>query len=173
MHINEKNISLYLDNRLGSKKKRKLEEHFSVCGKCREKLAEWQCLYSSIEQLESDFELDGLEDKIMQKIKNRRPVDYQHEKLRIPVAGLVYFSLVILFLNLLFEPVIDLFGKLYKNTMAFVLHEGIELINTAKWQAVDIIAMSETMEVTGIASCIILIAGGVYFTINRKPARKA
>jgi len=56
--------------------------------------------------------------------------------------------------------------------MAFMLDEGLEFINAAKWEAVDAIAMLRSMEMTGMAACVILIAGGIYFAVNRKSVRK-
>ncbi|NLM11223.1 MAG: zf-HC2 domain-containing protein [Clostridiaceae bacterium] len=174
MHVHEKDISLFLDNSLNPKKHKKLQEHFTVCKKCKDKLIKWQNFYSSLEQLEFNFELDGLEDKIMRKIKSHqfnKPV--QNEFPRIPISALLYISFTVFILNLIFEPVLNAFGNFYRNTMAFMLDEGLEFINTAKWEAVDIIAMFKSLELTGLAACIILIAGGIYFTANRKSVRKA
>ncbi|AGC69380.1 hypothetical protein Cst_c24200 [Thermoclostridium stercorarium subsp. stercorarium DSM 8532] len=172
MHIRERDISLYLDNRLDSEKQRKLEEHFSVCRKCSERLAEWKELYAYLEGLEYDFELDGLENKIMQKIKNVPVNVVWHDEFRISVPVLLYVLSVVLSLNLLFEPVINFLRRFYNNTMAFMLNESLEFINSAKWEAVDVIALFKSMEITGMATGIVLIAGGIYFTVNRKSLRK-
>lgn len=174
MHIHEKDISLFLDNSLTPKKHKKLEEHFSVCQKCRDRLTKWQYFYSALEQLEFNFELDGLEDKVMQKIKSSqydKPV--RRELARVPVPALFYISFVIFVLNLLFEPIINVINKFYQNTMAFMLDESLQFINTAKWKAVYIIELFKPLKLTGLAACIILIAGGIYFTANRKSVRKA
>ena len=55
--------------------------------------------------------------------------------------------------------------------MAFMLDEGLEFINTAKWEAVDIIAMFKSLELTGLAACIILIAGVFIFANRNRCAR--
>lgn len=173
MHIKERDISMFLDNSLNSKKRRKMEEHFTVCKKCKDKLDEWQYFYSSLQPLEFDFELDGLEDKIMRKIKSVKMDGLvQSEVFRIPVSTLVYISFIIFTLYLIFEPFINILKKFYRYTMTFMLDEGLQFINTAKWKAVDIIAVLRTLEFTGLLACIILIAGGIYFTTNRKSVRK-
>jgi len=173
MHISEKEISLYLDNMLDSERRKKLEEHISVCQKCSSTLNEWKSLYFLLGQLGTEFELDGLESKVMRKIKKRQPENPAgREKLKIPVPALVFASLIVLMLNLFFEQVIGFMNKFYSNTLAFVLDESLEFINTAKWEALDLIEMFRTMEMTGLAACIILIAGGIYYAVNRKSVRK-
>jgi len=174
MHIREKDISLFLDNSLSPGKQKKLEKHFAECDKCRDRLIKWQDLYSSLEDLDCDFELDGLEDRIMQKIKSTQFSNRaKQENFRISVPAILSISFIALVLNLLFEPIIAFIDKFYKNTMAFMLDESIQFINTAKWKAVDIISMFKSLELTGLAACVILISGGIYFTVNRKSVRKA
>lgn len=175
MHINEKDISLFLDNSLDPKKHKKLEKHFEICDKCKDRLIISQNFYSTLDSLEYDFELEGLEDKIMQKIKSIKPNEpavYQ-EPFRISLPALSYISLAIFILSLLFAPVTDFVGRVYQDAMTYMLDEGIQFINIAKWKAVDIIRMWKSLELTGIAAGIILISGGIYFTVNRKAVRKA
>ncbi|NLX76646.1 MAG: zf-HC2 domain-containing protein [Clostridiaceae bacterium] len=174
MHVKEKDISLFLDNSVSPRKRKMIEEHFAVCPKCKEKLTRWQSFYSSLELLEYDFELDGLEDRVMRKIKSHQPNQPVYKGIyRIPVTAVLFVSFIVFVLNLIFEPVFNRLGDFCRNTMTLMLDEGLELINTAKWEAVDIIEMLKSLEMTGLAACIILIAGGVYFTANRKSVRKA
>ncbi len=165
MHIKEKDISLFLDNSLGHKKRDKLKEHFSACKACRDKLEEWKMLYSSLNNIEVDNELTGLEGKIMYKIKTARKAVSQKRPL-VTVPALMYFLLIVFTLNLFAEPMFNILNVSYKKYMAFMLEGGLEVMNRFKWKAIDIIAMLETMKLTGILACAILILSGIYFTIK-------
>lgn len=170
MHIKEKDISMYLDNSLDLKKRERIEKHLSTCEECNARLNKWKTFYSSFELLECDFELDGMENKIMSKIRRGQLSNsVQEERTQIPMPALSYFSLAVFILYLLFEPLMNLLKNFYKNAMAFMLDESLQIINMVKWKALD---MAETLEMTGLTACIILIAGGIYFTLNRKSAHK-
>lgn len=171
MHIKERDISLFLDNALEPEKRDKLNEHFSVCKICKAKLEEWQSLYSSLNSIEYDNELAGLERKVMYKIKTARSVQRRRQIITIP--SVVCFLLVVFMLSLFAEPLFNVISIGYKEYMGFMLDGGLEIMNEFKWKAIDIIEMLETMKFTGIFACMILIVNGIYFTVkSRKIAHK-
>ncbi|HEY8500128.1 MAG TPA: zf-HC2 domain-containing protein, partial [Clostridia bacterium] len=70
MHAKERDIALFIENSLKPEKRRKIEQHLTVCGSCRRRLRQWEDLYDTVELLDYDFQLDGLEEKVIDKIKS-------------------------------------------------------------------------------------------------------
>lgn len=176
MHVREKDISLYLDDSLAFNKRSRLESHFSVCPACRKKLQEYEKLYQTMNMLDFDFPLDGLELKVVNRIKEQkvllsfRPVA---EKAFSP--GYVYAIILFVIAGLFYSPAGDAAGQMAQNTAAIMLNKGLDWINKVKWEIIDIF--------TGVLSAglivflplfygIVLIAGGAYLFINKKEVKK-
>ena len=141
MHVKERDIALFIENSLKPEKQRKVEQHLSICGLCRRRLRQWESLYNTIELLDSDFELDGLEEKVIDKIKNTvsnaKPGD---NVLKIPVFLVaVSFALIIL-TSIVFIPINKIINGLADNIASLILNAGVNLIQKIKWPLTNIIS---------------------------------
>ena len=97
-------------------KRDKLKEHFSVCKICKAKLEEWRSLYSSLNNIEYDNELE-LERKVMYKIKTARSVQRRRQIITIP--SVVCFLLVVFMLSLFAEPLFNVISIVTKSTWVY------------------------------------------------------
>ena len=178
MHVREKDISLYLDNMLTSKKQKKIKLHFLVCSACSEKLNEYKKLYQTMESLESDFQLDCLESEVMKKIKEQKA---QEAVKPVPVKfyspGLVYALILFIIAGLFFTPITNTAERMAQNTTALMLNKWLDWINKVKWQVVDIISSISSNNFVilflPVFFGVVLIAGGAYLFISGKKVKKA
>jgi len=169
VHVKEKDSALFIENSLKPVKQRKVEEHLSTCGLCRRRLRQWENLYNAIELLDFDFELDGLEEKVIDKIKNTvsgtKPVD---NVLKFPVVIAAAFVLLIL-TSIVFIPVNKIISGMAGNIASLVLNAGVSLIQKIKWPLRNIISFilaDKTVNILSVVSAAILIIGGVCFLIS-------
>ncbi len=176
MHLREKDLQFYLENSLKPEKRRKAEQHISVCKACRQKLNEWEDLFGAINEMETDFPLDGLEEKILRIIKEK-PMDKKEKGSRLPAFNLVLVSSFLAVLGLLFGSFANIAGLSFRYASDFLLNESVDFINEIKWQAIDIISgiRFDNLAVWPVlfGAGIILIAGGAYLSIWKKQAFKA
>jgi len=168
MHVREKDISLYLDDSPSFKKREKLKSHFSVCSACREKLLEYERLNQAMDTLEFDFPLEGLESKVIEKIKEQRIlITVKPVAERSFSPGYVYA----LILFVIAGP-----GQMAQNTTALMLNKWLDWINKVKWQVIDmfagVVSTGFIVFFLPLFSGIILIIGGAYLFINRKEIKK-
>ncbi|MDD4297672.1 MAG: zf-HC2 domain-containing protein [Ruminiclostridium sp.] len=181
MHVREKDISLYLDNMLTSKKQKKIKLHFLVCSTCSEKLNEYKKLYKTMELLEFDFQLDCLESEVMKKIKEQKAQETQGAVKPVPVKyyspGLVYALILFVIAGLFFTPVTNTAERIAQNTTALMLNKWLDWINKVKWQVVDIISSISSnnfvMLFLPVFFGVVLISGGAYLFISGKKVKKA
>lgn len=176
MHLKEKDFQFYLDNSLEPEKRRKAEQHITVCEVCRQRLNEWEDLFGAINELETEFPLDGLEEKILTIIKEQ-PMDKKEKGSRLPAFNLVLVSSFLAALGLFFGSFANITGLSFRYASNFILNESVDFINAIKWQAIDIISGIRFDNLSGwpvlFAAGIILIAGGVYLSLWNKQAFKA
>lgn len=178
MHVSEKDIYLYLDNSLAQKKQQKIKLHFLVCSTCRERLKEYERMYQAMNLLEFDSPLEGLEAKVINQIKEHGIlIPDKFEPIKPYSPRLVYALMLLVFVGLFSTPVTDVAGRMTQNTTTFMLNEGIDWINKAKWQVVDIIVKvcftNFVVIILPLLFGIALIAGGAYLFISRKEVKKA
>lgn len=172
MHINEKEMSAYLDNSLPAEKQKQLKEHVSACTDCRRRLNEWENLFDTIGMLSFDFSLDGLEEKVLQRI---RKGEKETVSPRILVSYMVYVMVVLFVAGLSISPIINQAGQLLQAAGNFITGAGLDFINEFKWYAVDIVSFMQSWEISGwvffLVAGITLIAGGTYFSFGSRLRR--
>ncbi|NLY18858.1 MAG: zf-HC2 domain-containing protein [Clostridiaceae bacterium] len=177
MHVREKDISLYLDNSLVLKERKKLESHFLVCSACRQKLQEYKNLNQAMNSLDIDFPLDGLESKVVNRIKEQRisltvkPVDKKSFS-----PGYIYALILFVIAGLFYTPAGDVAEQVAQNATTFMLNRWLDWINKVKWQVIDmyasVISAGFTVFFLPLFSGIFLIAGGAYLFINKSAVKK-
>lgn len=173
MHVNEKELSAYLDNSLPAEKQNQLKEHFSACGECRRALNEWESLFDTIGMLSFDFSLNGLEEKVLQKIRKEGNVTVTP---RVLISNMAYVLVFLFLASLFISPVTRLVGQSLQYVGDFLFGAGMGFINEFKWHAVDIVAYIQNLNLSSwlflLAAGITLIAGGTYFSFGSR-LRKA
>ena len=177
MHVREKDISLYLDDSLVFKKREKLKSHFSICSACREKLLEYERLNQAMDSLESDFPLEGLEYKVIEKLKEQRiSITVKPVAERSFSPGYVYALILFVIAGLFYTPAGNATGQMAQNTTALMLNKLLDWINKVKWQVIDmfagVVSTGFIVFFLPLFSGIILIIGGAYLFINRKEIKK-
>lgn len=172
MHINEKEMSAYLDNSLPSEKQERLKDHVTNCTECRRRLNEWESLFDTIGMLSFDFSLDGLEEKVLRMIRN------EENKTVAPRVLASYMAYVMAFLfiaGLFISPMIQAAGQLLQAAGNYAAGAGLDFINTVKWYAVDIVSYIENADFISwlflLVAGITLVAGGTYFSFGSRLRR--
>ncbi len=179
MHVKEKDISLYLDNSLPLKVRERMKLHFFTCIACKRRLEEYQRLYQAIGLLEYDFPLEGMELKVINKIKeNKQSAGSKPVSVRSYFPGLVYALVLFAIAGFFFyTPITNVAGNVAQNATTFMLNEWIDWINIVKWQVVDIISSLYSADFIIIflplIASLFLIAGGIYVFLSRKTVKKA
>lgn len=172
MHIKEKEISAYLENSLPAEKRERLKEHMANCTECRCRLNEWESLFDTIGMLSFDFSLDGLEDKVLQRI---RKGENEAVSPRVLISNMAYVMIFLFIAGLFISPVTRFAGPLLQSAGNFIAGAGIDFINTFKWQAVDIVSYIQNAEVSSwlfpLVAGITLVAGGTYFSFKGRLRR--
>lgn len=175
MHVDEKEISAYLDNSLSVEKQRKLKQHFSECEECSQKLNEWDSLFATIGMLEFNFSLEGLEEKILHRIRKENEKTVENRP-RVLLFNMAYVMIFLFITSLFISPVTNFAGQSIQYVGNFLFNKGIDLINDIKWNAVDIFSFIQGINLSGwlflLLAGITLIAGGSYFSFSHK-VRKA
>jgi hypothetical protein len=173
MHVNDKELSAYVDNSLPAEKQNQLKEHFSVCGECRRRLNEWECLFDTIGMLNFDFSLEGLEEKVLQRIRKE---GNETVTPRVLVSHMAYVMVFLFLASLFISPVTRLIEQSLQYVGEFLFGAGIGFINDIKWHAVDIVAFIQSINLSSwlflLVAGITLIAGGSYFSFGSR-LRKA
>jgi hypothetical protein len=174
MHVKEKDISAYVENSLPAEKQKMLAQHFSECKVCSRKLCQWESLFKTINELEYDFKLDGMEEKVLLKIRERQHKD---EKPASLLPNFIHVFAFVFIACLFISPVTNYADQSFKYVGNFIFSQSIDFINEFKWHAVNIVSEIQAMDLAGwiflLASGIILIAGGIYFSFAEKLSRKA
>lgn len=178
MHVSEKDINLYLENALPLKKRKKMRQHFSACSVCLKKLKDYQSLYDTINLMENNYPLEGMELNIIKKIKEQKSnYETTAAQARVFKPNLVYALILFAVAGLFFTPLTNIAGSMARNTTTFMLNEWLEWINKVKWQVVDIIVKicSENFAIWlfSLACGIILVGGGAYLFFSGKVVQKA
>lgn len=172
MHVREKEFPAYLDNSLPAEKQDKLRQHFSECMECSRKLNEWNSLYDTIGLLEVDFELNGLEDRILQKIRKSEETVEEGIKPGKFIMNMVYTMVFLFIAGLAISPVTNMAGKSAQYVGKTLIHHLLNFVNEFKWQALDVISAIRGMDSVGwvylLLAGITLIAGGAYFSFGRR-----
>lgn len=167
MHAKEREISAYLDDSLPEDRKNALKQHFSVCEECRRKLSEWEKLYDTIDMLEFNFSLEGLEQKVLAKIRSETA---QPVPLRVLIAQTVYVLLSLFLVGLFISPATQMAGQTLQKAGGFLLDAGIRFVNEFKWYAMDVISFIQDLSFLSwvflLISGITLIAGGMYYSLS-------
>ncbi len=175
MHVKERDVVSYLENSLTDKKQKSMDKHFSVCALCRSKLRTWKTLYDTIETLDFDFKLNGLEDKVLRKIKTQAEKEFEkHVAPKLSASNLVFFLLLIFTASVFFTPVIDIVNKITQHSGNLMLNQGLRWLNEVKWHAIDFIGKIQAAEISFLflSAGIMLMVGGVYLYIGNKPFQK-
>lgn len=170
MHVKEKDIALFIEDSLKCEKRRKIEQHLSECGLCRRKLRQWENLYNTIELLDFDYQLDGFEEKVIDKI-NSIISNEKLEKsvLKFPALHTAVSFVMIMSASILSSPVNKIINELSVKIANFVLNAGINLIQKIKWPLNNIISLvfsDKTGNIMSVISSAILIIGGVCFLFS-------
>lgn len=173
MHVNDKEISAYLDDSLPKDRQNTLKQHFSVCGECRRKLNEWDELFDAIGMLDFDFSLEGLEQKVLSKIKNAAP---QAVPPRVLITQMAYVLLTLFVAGLFVSPMTRMAGHTLQKAGSFLFDAGLRFVNEFKWHAMDVISFVQSLNLSSwvfpLIAGVTLIAGGSYFSFGGK-LRKA
>jgi len=170
MHVKERDITLFIENSLKPEKRRKFERHLSECGLCMSRLHQWENFYNTIDLPDSDFQLDGLEEKVIYKINNMiSNVKPGKDVLKFP--ALLTAASFILFISaaVVFSPVNKIISGLAGNIANLTLNAGVNLIQEIKWPLTNIISFifaDNTGNIMSGISAGILIIGGVCFLIS-------
>lgn len=172
MHVNEKEMSAYLENSLSTEKQERLKEHFSSCEDCRRRLNEWENLFDTIGMLNFDFSLEGLEEMVLQRIRKE---GNETVTPRVLISHMAYVMVFLFIAGLFISPVTHTVGQLLQAAGNFVTGAGVNFINEIKWQAVDIVAYIQSADLSGwlffLVAGITLIAGGTYFSFGSRLRR--
>lgn len=172
MHVSEKEISAYLDNSMLAEKQKRVKEHISGCENCRRKLHEWESLFDTIGMLSFDFSLEGLEEKVLQRI---RKGERETVPPRILVSYMVYVMVLLFIAGLSISPMVNQAGQVLQAAGNFITGAGIDFINEFKWHAIDIVSFIQDAELSSwvffLVAGIILIAGGTYFSFGSRLRR--
>lgn len=170
MHIKERDIALFIENSLKSEKRRKIEQHLSVCGLCRRRLHQWEDLYNTFESLDYDFQLDGLEEKVISKINSMAAyTEPVKNELKFPVMFTVASFVLITLASIVFGPVHKIINGFAGNVASLILNAGVNLIQKIKWPLKNIISLifaDQTESIMSIISSAVLIIGGICFLIS-------
>jgi hypothetical protein len=170
MHVKERDIALFIENSLKPEKRGKVERHLSVCGLCRRRLHQWENLYSTIELLDYDFQLDGLEEKVINKINSMiSNAESAKRVLKSPVSFTAVSFVLITLAAIGFSPVNRIINELAGNIVSLILNAGVNLIQKIKWPLNNIISVvfaDKTGNIMSIISAAILIIGGVCFLVS-------
>lgn len=170
MHVKERDIALFIENSLKPEKRRKVERHLSVCGLCKRRLHQWENLYSTIELLDYDFQLDGLEEKVINKINSMVSNSESAKRvLKFPVLFTAVSFVLITLAAIVFSPVNKIINELAGNIVSLILNAGVNLIQKIKWPLKNIISVvftDKTGNIMSIISAAILIIGGVCFLVS-------
>lgn len=173
MHAKDKEYCAYLEHSLSAEKQERLKEHFSDCGQCHRELNEWESLFDTIGMLSFDFSLDGLEEKVMQRIRKaaNEPVSP-----RLLVSYMAYVMVFLFIAGIFISPALQVGGQVLQFLPDRLAAAGVGFINDIKWHAVDIVSYIRRSTVFDwvflLIAGITLIAGGAYFSFGSKP-RKA
>lgn len=169
MHVNEKEISAYLDNSLPGGKQEQLKEHFAACAQCRSKLNEWESLFDTIGMLSFDFTLEGLEERVLQRIRNEGS---EAVSPRILVTNMAYAMVFLFVAGLFISPVTHIAGQLLRTAGNYATGAGISFINQIKWHAVDLVSYLQGAKISDwlflLVAGVTLIAGGTYFSLGSR-----
>ncbi len=172
MHVNEKEMSAYLDNSLTTEKQERMKEHLSVCEDCRRRLNEWESLFDTIGMLSFDFSLEGLEEKVLQRIRKE---GNEAVSPRVLISNMAYVMVSLFIAGLFINPLTQWVGKLLQVAGNFVTGAGIGFINEFKWHAVDIVSFIQSAELSNwlflLVAGVTLIAGGTYFSFGSRLRR--
>jgi hypothetical protein len=170
MHVKEKDLALLIENSLKPEKHKKVERHLSVCGFCMSRLHQWESLYNTIELLDSDFQLDGLEEKVINKINNSG-LNAESGKgvLRFPALLTAVSFVSIVLATVVFIPLNKIINGFAGNIANLTLNAGVNLIQKIKWPLRNIISLifaDKTGNIMSVISAAILIIGGACFLIS-------
>lgn len=177
MHVHEKEFTAYLENTLTAQKREKMAHHFSQCSACSRKLKEWEMLYAAMDELEYDYSLDGLEEKILLKIKKDEALNLQKQEKPLKLIFNMTYVLLLLFITgLVISPIINMAGLSFHYFGNFLFNQGLDMMNEAKWHVVNFFSMLETININDwlfpLTAGVILICGGTYLSLSKRTAAK-